>query len=57
MWGFFVEKAGVGPKACPVNKLTPELLAKALADLASPQLQLKAVKLSMARLMTRGTIS
>lgn len=46
MWGFFVESAGVGPKACPVNNLTPELLAKALADLASPRLQSKAVELS-----------
>lgn len=46
MWGFFVELAGVGPKAIPVNILTPEKLAKALRDLASPALQQAAVKLS-----------
>ena len=47
MWGFFVEYAGVGPKACPVNQLTAEKLATALADLASPTLQSKATKLSL----------
>lgn len=46
MWGYFVELAGVGPKALPVNVLTPEKLAQALQDLASPALQRAAVQLS-----------
>lgn len=46
MWGAFVESAGVGPKACPVTKLTAEQLAQALQDLASPTLQAKAAQLS-----------
>jgi UDP:flavonoid glycosyltransferase YjiC (YdhE family) len=46
MWGYFVERAGVGPKAISVNKLTPELLAQALQDLASPKLQRAATKLA-----------
>jgi sterol 3beta-glucosyltransferase len=46
MWGYFVERAGVGPKAISVNKLTPELLAEALNDLASPKLQRAATKLA-----------
>jgi UDP-glucoronosyl and UDP-glucosyl transferase len=46
MWGYFVELAGVGPKAFPVNVLTAEKLAKALEDLSSPTLQRAAIKLS-----------
>jgi 5-bromo-4-chloroindolyl phosphate hydrolysis protein len=46
MWGFFVEMAGVGPKACPVNKLTAEILAEKLSALASPALKEAAVELS-----------
>jgi sterol 3beta-glucosyltransferase len=46
MWGYFVERAGVGPKAISVNQLTVETLAQALQDLASPQLQRAATKLA-----------
>lgn len=48
MWGYFVENAGVGPKACPVNALTTNVLAQVLRDLASPDLQHRAVELSKA---------
>jgi len=54
MWGYFVESAGVGPKACPVNQLTAEKLATALADLASPTLQSKATNLSKQMAMEDG---
>jgi hypothetical protein len=46
MWGFFVERAGVGPKACPVDKLTAEILAEKLTALASPALKEAAVELA-----------
>jgi hypothetical protein len=46
MWGFFVERAGVGPKACPVDKLTVELLAEKLTALASSELKEAAVELA-----------
>jgi sterol 3beta-glucosyltransferase len=46
MWGFFVEVAGVGPKATSIDLLTAESLAQALGELASPQLQQKAVQLA-----------
>jgi len=42
MWGFFVEMAGVGPKACPVSKLTDEILADRLEKLTSAKMQQKA---------------
>jgi sterol 3beta-glucosyltransferase len=46
MWGFFVERAGVGPKAVPVTKLTAETLAEKLKVLSSHDIQKAAVKLS-----------
>jgi sterol 3beta-glucosyltransferase len=46
MWGYFVEAAGVGPKACPVNKLTVDKLAEALEMLASTDIQAKAQELA-----------
>jgi hypothetical protein len=46
MWGYFVELAGVGPKACPINQLSVEKLATSLSELASPVLQDKAKKLA-----------
>lgn len=46
MWGFFVEEAGVGPKACPVNKLTKECLVEKLTALRSPDIQQKAQALA-----------
>ena len=48
MWGFLVERAGVGPKAVPITKLTPEKLAEKLKALASTELQEAATKLSRA---------
>ena len=54
MWGHFVESAGVGPKACPVNKLTADTLAKAFEDLASPKLQSMAKNLSMQMALEDG---
>jgi Glycosyltransferase family 28 C-terminal domain len=39
MWGYFVELAGVGPKACPINQLDVEKLATSLSELASPAMQ------------------
>ena len=49
MWGFFVEMAGVGPKACPVNKLTAEMLAEKLTALASPALREAAMEFKYAK--------
>ena len=46
MWGFFVEQAGVGPKACPVNELTKEKLVAKLELLASKELKTNAEKLA-----------
>ena len=54
MWGFFVERAGVGPKAVPITKLTAESLADKLRALASKDLQEAAVKLSKAMAMEDG---
>lgn len=46
MWGFFVEQAGVGPKACPVNELTVEKLTESFLLLSSEELRDKAHALS-----------
>jgi hypothetical protein len=46
MWGFFVEMAGVGPKATPVTKLTAAILAEKLTALASPELKTAAQELA-----------
>jgi hypothetical protein len=54
MWGFFVEMAGVGPKACPVNKLTVEILAEKLTALAGPALKEAAVELSEDMMLEDG---
>lgn len=45
MWGYFVEKAGVGPKACPVNKLTKDILVESLNLLANDEIKKKAENL------------
>jgi len=47
MWGFFVEEAGVGPKACPVNQLTTDILVQKLSELSSSDIQEIAKKLSV----------
>jgi len=36
MWGEMVHRAGVGPKPCPVTKLTTSILVEKLHELASP---------------------
>ena len=46
MWGAFVAMAGVGPKACPITKLTAETLAEKLKDLSSADLQARAKQLA-----------
>jgi sterol 3beta-glucosyltransferase len=46
MWGWFVSLAGVGPKACPITKLTDDILAQRLEELASPDLQKSANELA-----------
>jgi hypothetical protein len=46
MWGSFVAMAGVGPKPCPINKLTADLLAEKLKELASDELQGRAQTLA-----------
>jgi hypothetical protein len=47
MWGYFVESAGVGPKACPVDKLTIDILVLKLKHLSSSDMKVKAEALSV----------
>lgn len=54
MWGFFVELAGVGPKACPINKLTAEIMAEKLKELASEELQTAAKALAKTMALENG---
>ena len=42
MWGAMVHRAGVGPKPCPVSKLTSDLLVEKLKELRRPDIQSKA---------------
>eukprot|EP00804_Cyclotella_cryptica_P011820 CCRYP_015334-RA/>CCRYP_015334-RA protein AED:0.02 eAED:0.02 QI:107/1/1/1/1/1/3/721/703 len=46
MWGEMVSRAGVGPKPCPINLLTTELLVQKLRELTSPTIKEAAVNLS-----------
>lgn len=46
MWGEMVRRAGVGPEPCPVTKLTAEILANKLRDLANPTIKEAAVVLA-----------
>jgi sterol 3beta-glucosyltransferase len=46
MWGWFVSLAGVGPAPCPITKLTIEILAQKLVELASQELQKSAKELA-----------
>jgi UDP:flavonoid glycosyltransferase YjiC (YdhE family) len=46
MWGWFVSIAGVGPKACPITKLTEKVLAKRLMELSSEDIQGRAQALA-----------
>lgn len=46
MWGWFVNLAGVGPKACPITKLTVEILAERLQELSSDTLRKCALELA-----------
>jgi hypothetical protein len=54
MWGYFVEQAGVGPKACPVNKLTSEILAQKFQELSEETVQRAAQLLSVQMKMEDG---
>ena len=54
MWGFFVERAGVGPKAVPVTKLDANILAEKLKALASHKTQEAASKLAAAMELEDG---
>ena len=54
MWGFFVELAGVGPKAVPVNKLTQDVLAQKFQALTSADLQRAATELAEAMAHENG---
>lgn len=45
-WGEMVSRAGVGPKPCPINKLTTEVLTSKLRELTSPTIKEAAVLLS-----------
>ena len=42
MWGFFVATAGVGPKDCPVTRLTEDILVERLEALSDPNIIHKA---------------
>lgn len=46
MWGYFVELAGVGPKACPVIKLTTEKLVEAFNELGTERIKTRAAELA-----------
>ena len=47
MWGYFVELAGVGPKACPVNKLTVDIMCQRLRELTDLKIQAAAQALAV----------
>jgi len=46
MWGAMVERAGVGPKPCPVGKLTSKVLANKIVELTSDSIRKRAMELS-----------
>jgi len=46
MWGEMVNRAGVGPKPCPVSQLTTDILVEKLRELASPSTKDAAVVLA-----------
>lgn len=46
MWGFFVERAGVGPKSCPVGELTEDILTEKFQMMAGAAMQEKAKELA-----------
>ena len=54
MWGFFVEMAGVGPKAVPINSLTEEMLTEKFEILSSEKVQTAAMELSAEMLAEDG---
>jgi hypothetical protein len=45
-WGEMVSRAGVGPKPCPINQLTKNLLVEKLNELTSPKIKEAAAILS-----------
>eukprot|EP00985_Skeletonema_marinoi_P012765 scaffold6250_cov170-Skeletonema_marinoi.AAC.1 len=46
MWGEMVHRAEVGPKPCPVTKLTKDILVEKLRELTDPKTKEAASKLS-----------
>ena len=44
-WGEMVSRSGAGPAACPVFKLTPDLLTAKFEELTSEEVRLKAGEL------------
>jgi sterol 3beta-glucosyltransferase len=54
MWGYFVERSGVGPKACPVDELTEDILTDKFETLARPDIQQEAKKLSQVMALEDG---
>lgn len=46
MWGYFVERSGVGPKPCPVDQLTEDILTEKFETLAHPDIQHRAKDLA-----------
>ena len=57
MWGAMVHRAGVGPKPCPVDKLTSKILIAKLTELTSPTIAQKATELSQNMGKENGVVS
>lgn len=55
MWAEMVSRAGVGPKPCPINKLTEDILVERLTDLQDEKIQQAAQKLA-AKMATENGI-
>jgi len=47
MWGEMVHRADVGPKPCPVNELTKDVLVEKLRQLTDPKTKEAAINLSV----------
>jgi len=57
MWGAMVHRAGVGPKPCPVDKLTSTILIEKLTELTSATITQKATELSQNMGKENGVVS
>mmetsp|Transcript_15767 Transcript_15767/g.24524 ORF Transcript_15767/g.24524 Transcript_15767/m.24524 type:complete len:798 (-) Transcript_15767:111-2504(-) len=54
MWAEMVSRAGVGPKPCPINDLTEEILAEKFTELTDKKTKVAAKALSKKMLMEDG---